>query len=85
MRTLKNMCLAVVAFSLLAIPAAAQGKRGTRDNNGTNEPHGQARAKEVQTANKKGVNTKSKGSQNEGQHKHKGWLKRGKHEAKGHS
>lgn len=86
MKTLKNVCLALVAAFSLAIPAAAQkGAKGTRNNNGASKDTGQARAEQVQNENKKGENTKSKGSQNEGKHKHFGWLHRGKHKANGHS
>ena len=54
-KNLKYFCLALLVASLLAIPAAAQrGKKGTRNNNGANEPRGQARAEEVQSENKKG-------------------------------
>jgi len=83
MKTLKHLCLAFVAASLLAIPAVAQ--KGARNNNGAAKQSGQARAEQVQNENKKGENTKSKGSQNEGKHKHFGWLHRGKHNSKGHS
>jgi len=83
MKTLKNLCLALVAASLLAIPAAAQ--KGARNNNGAGKLRGQNRAEQLQNENKKGENTKSKGSQNDGRHKHMGWFRKGKHEAKGHS
>jgi Ni/Co efflux regulator RcnB len=85
-KTLRNLCLALVAISFLAMPAVAQkGEKGERNNNGATKQRGQARAEEVQNANKKGENTKSKGSQNDGKHKHKGWFKKGEHKAKGHS
>jgi hypothetical protein len=81
MKNLKHFGLMILAFSLLfAIPAAAQnGKKGQRNNNGANEPHGQARAEEVQTENKKGDKdpTPSKGSK--AKRKHEGWEKKGKH------
>ena len=83
MKTLNKLCLTLVAGSLLAIPAAAQ--KGGRNNNGAGKQTGQARAETVQNENKKGENTKSKGSQNEGKHKHFGWLHRGQHKSKGHS
>lgn len=86
MKTLKNLCLALVAAFLLVVPAVAQkGAKGTRNNNGAGKETGQARAEQVQNENKKGENTKSKGSQNEGKHKHFGWLHKGQHKAKGHS
>ncbi len=80
---LKNLGLAMVALSFLAIPAAADhGKKGLRNNNGPNEPHGQARAEAVQTANNKGDKDNNK---SEGKKKREGWEKRAKHKAKGHS
>lgn len=58
MKKLKYLCAAMLAASLLAIPATAQkrgtGRMGQRSNNGPGEPHGQARAEEVQNTNKKG-------------------------------
>ncbi len=84
MRKLKYFCSAVLVFALMAIPAVAQhGKQGQRNNNGANEPRGNARAEEVQAGNKKGDKDPSKG--NEGKHKHRGWFKKGQHKAKGHS
>ena len=84
MKTMKNLGLALVAISLLAIPAAAkQGAKGTRNNHGAGQQRGQARAEQVQNANKKGDKDKSKAAQNHG--KHKGWAKNGQHKAKGHS
>jgi hypothetical protein len=57
-KELKYLCWAILVASLLAIPATAQkrgmGRMGQRNNNGPGEPHGQARAKEVHNANKKG-------------------------------
>lgn len=85
MKTLKNLCLAMVALSLLAIPAAAQkGEKGERNNNGAGKQQGQARAEHIQADNKKGDKDPkpSKGSKSKG--KHEGWEKKGKHEAKGH-
>ena len=70
MKKLKYFCLAFLVASLLAIPGAAQGKKGTRNNNGANEPHGQARADEVQDENRK----PSKGSKSEGKKTRKGWT-----------
>jgi len=63
-KKLKYFSLAFLVASLLAIPAAAQGKKGTRNNNGANEPHGLARADEVQDENhqpSKGSKRKSQG------------------------
>lgn len=83
MKRMKNLCLALVVASLLALPAAAQ--KGARNNNGAGKQRGQDRAEQVQNENKKGENSKSKGSQNDGKHKHKGRFKKGKHEAKSHN
>ena len=87
MKTLKNLGLAVVALSLLAIPAAARnGQKGLR-NNGTSKKHGQDRAEQVQTANNKGDkdNVPSKGSKSEGKktRTRKGWHKTAVHNANG--
>ena len=80
---LKNLGLAIVALSLLAIPAAARnGQKGVHNNNGANEPHGQARAEAVQTANNKGDKDNNK---SDGKKKREGWGKKAKHKAKGHS
>lgn len=80
---LKNLGLAIVALSLLAIPAAADsGKKGVHNNNGTGKQHGKARADQVQDTNKKGEKDPSQGSKSEG--KHKGWRKKAEHNAKGH-
>jgi hypothetical protein len=68
-KNLKYLCLGLLVASLLAIPAGAQGKKGTRNNNGANEPHGQARAEEVQRENKKGDK-----DQKGGKKTHKGWA-----------
>jgi hypothetical protein len=83
-KTLKNLGLAMVALSLLAIPAAARnGQKGVHNNNGTGEPHGKARAEEVQTANNKGDkdNVPSKGSKSHGKktRTREGWEKTAKH------
>lgn len=86
MKKLQYFLLAFVVAALLAIPAAAQnGKKGERDNNGTTKQKGKARAELVQAGSKKGDKDPSptKGSKSQG--KHKGWLKKGDHKAKGHS
>jgi hypothetical protein len=80
MKTLKNPCLALVAVSLLAIPAAAQ--RGRADS-GAGKQRGQDRAEQVQNENKKGDKDRSKAGRSHG--KHEGWEKKGKHKAKVHS
>ena len=89
MKTLKNLGLAVLALSLLAIPAAARnGQKGLR-NNDTSKKHGQDRAEQVQTANNKGDkdNVPFKGSKSEGKKKktrtRKGWHKTAEHNASG--
>ncbi len=85
MKTLKNLGLALVTLSLLALPAMAdKGKKDQHNNNGTTKQHGQARAEKVQVTSKKGDKdpSPSKGSKSMG--KHLGWGKKGKHDAKGH-
>ncbi len=87
-KILKNLGLAVVALSLLAIPAAASnGQKGMHNNNGSGKMRGQARAEEIQTANNKGDkdNTPSKGSKSKGKktRTREGWEKNAKHNAKG--
>jgi hypothetical protein len=89
-KMLKNLGLAMVAVSLLAIPAAARnGQKGAHNNNGAGEPRGTARAEEVQ--NKKGDKDKSpsKGSKSKGRktRTREGWEKNAEHNAnaKGHS
>ncbi len=86
MKMLKNLGLAMVALSLLAIPAPADhGKKGLRNNNGTStgKQRGQDRAEEVQGTNKKGDRDPTKGSESKA--KRKGWGKKAEHNAKGHS
>jgi hypothetical protein len=80
-KKLKYFCLAFLVASLLGIPAAAQGKKGTRNNNGANEPRGQARAEEVQTENGKGDkdHNPSKGSKSRGKKTREGWEKKSQH------
>ena len=80
-KKLKCFCLALLVASLLAIPAAAQGKKGGRGNSGANEPRGQARAEEVQTANGKGDkdHKPSKGSKSKGKKTRVGWEKKSQH------
>jgi len=82
-KKLQHFCLAFLVASLLAIPAAAQGKKGGNGNNGAKEPHGQARAEEVQTTSGKGDkdHTPSKGSKRKSQGKktREGWEKKSQH------
>jgi len=74
--TLKKLCLGILAFSLLAVPAVAQkshSNKGGADN----------RADAVQATNKKDKD-KDPLPDNDKKGKHKGETK-GKHKAKGHS
>jgi Ni/Co efflux regulator RcnB len=80
MKKLKYFCLAIAAFSLLAIPAAAQ--KG-RSNKGGAE-RGDARADLVQSENKKKDKDRDRNPDNDkNKGKHKGETQ-GKHKAKGH-
>ena len=87
MRKLKYLFSAFLLASLLAIPATAQkhgtgsmGRMGQR-NSGPGEPHGQARAEEVQNANKKGDKDRkaSKGNNGKKTRTRKGWEENAKH------
>jgi len=78
LKRLKYFCLAFLVAFLLAIPVAAQkGEKGERNNNGAGEPHGKARAEEVQADNHK----PSKGSKSQGKktRTREGWEKKAKH------
>lgn len=85
MKKLKYLSVAFLVASLLAFPAAAQkhrmGRMGQRNNNGTGEPHGQARAEEVQNASKKGDQDRkaSKGNHGKKTRTREGWEKNAKH------
>ena len=87
MKKLKYLSLAFLVVSLLAIPAAAQkhkmGRMGQmgRSNNGPGEPHGQARAEEVQNANKKGEKNRKGSKSNNGEktQTREGWEGKAKH------
>lgn len=85
MKKLKYLTWALLVACLLAIPAAAQkhrmGRMGQRNNNGPGEPHGQARAEEVQRANKKGDKDRKGSKSNNGEktRTRKGWEKNAKH------
>ena len=82
MKKLKYFCLVMFAFSLLAIPAAAQ--KGTRSNKGA-AATGDTRADLVQSENKKKDKDKDPSKDNDkNKGKHKGETQ-GKHKAKGHS
>ena len=86
--TLKKLCLGILAFSLLAIPAVAQKSHSNKGG----AARADNRADAVQATNKKDKdrdptsdNDKNKGKHNgETQGKHKG-ATQGKHKAKGHS
>lgn len=85
MKKLKYLSLVFSVAFLLAIPVAAQkhrmGRMGQRNNNGPGEPHGQARAEEVQNANKKGDKDRkaSKGNHGKKTRTREGWDKNAKH------
>lgn len=81
MRNLKSLCLAVLALSMLAIPAAAQ--RGNRSNRGGAQ-RGDNRADMVQAENKNPDKDRDQSRDNDkNKGKHKGETQ-GKHKAKGH-
>lgn len=81
-KTIKNLCLAVLALLLLAAPALAQ--KGGRSNKG-GATTGIARSDQVQAKNKKGDKdhdpSPSKGSKSKGEktRTRKGWEKNAKH------
>ena len=81
-KTMKNLCLAILGFSLLATPALAQ--KGGRSNRG-GATTGIPRSDQVQGMNKKSDKdhdpTPSKGSKSKGEktRTRKGWDKNAKH------
>ena len=80
MKRLKYFCLAIVASSLLAIPAAAQKARSNRGG----ALRGDARANLAQSEHKKPDKDRDQSRDNDkNKGKHKGETK-GKHKAKGH-
>ncbi len=81
MKKLKYLCSAMLAFSLLVIPAAAQkGNRSNKDG----ATRGDARADLVQSENQKKDKDRDVSPDNDkNKGKHKGETK-GKHNAKGH-
>jgi len=80
-KKLKYLYLAILALSLLALPAAAQ--KGSRSNKG-GATRGDARADLVQSENKKQDKDRDPNPDNDkNKGKHKGETK-GKHKAKGH-
>jgi Ni/Co efflux regulator RcnB len=81
MKKLKNLCLGILALSMLAIPAAAQKSRSNKGG----AQRGDNRADLVQSENKKKDKDKDPAPDNDkNKGKHKGETK-GKHKAKGHS
>ena len=72
-KTIKSLCLAMLAFSLLAVPVFAQKGRDRSNKGGAAKAD--ARVDKVQSTNK---------SDNDKHGKHKGETK-GQHKAKGHS
>lgn len=72
MKTMKNLCLAILALSLLATPALAQRGRSNRGG----AQHGAARADAVQDTNKKKDKDRDPAAGANKTH--------GKHKAKGH-
>jgi len=85
LKKLKYFWLAIVAFSLLAIPAAAQ--KSERSNRGATTT-GKARADQVQDDNKDGKKKRKRKDHDSNPDrwengKHRGEF-RGKHNAKGH-
>lgn len=82
MKKLKYLCFAVLTFSLMTLPAAAQ--KGGRSNKG-GAARGDTRADLVQSENQKKDKDKDPAPDNDNNKgKHKGETK-GKHKAKGHS
>lgn len=79
MKTMNNLCLAILALSLLATSALAQRGRSNRGGATT----GIARSDQVQAMNKKGDKdhdpTPSKGSKSKGKKTREGWEKNAKH------
>jgi Ni/Co efflux regulator RcnB len=78
--TLKKICLGLLAFSLVAIPAAAQRSHSNKGG----AARADNRADAVQLANKKDKDRDPLPDNDTNKGKHKGETK-GKHKAKGHS
>ena len=83
MKTTKNLCLAILTFSLLGTPALAQ--RGRSNSGDTTK--GMPRSDQVQAENKKTDKDTdpTKGSKVKKTRTREGWEKKTKHTAKGHS
>ena len=79
MKTTKNLCLAILALSLLATPALAQRGRANSGGAARSIP----RSDQVQSMNKKGDKdhdpTPSKGSKAKKTRTREGWEKNAKH------
>jgi len=78
--TLKKVCLGLVAFSLVAIPAAAQKSHSNKAGAAREDN----RADMLQAQNKKDKDHDPLPDNDKNKGKHKGETK-GKHKAKGHS
>ena len=81
MKTMKNLCLAILALSLLATPALAQRGRANRGG----ATRGIPRSDQVQAENKKTDNDTdpAKNSKARKTPTREGWEKNAKHKAKG--
>ena len=77
--TLKKVCLGLLAFSFVAIPAAAQKSHSNKGG----AARGDNRADAVQLTNKKDKDRDPLPDNDTNKGKHKGETK-GKHKAKGH-
>jgi Ni/Co efflux regulator RcnB len=82
-KTIKNLCLAILALSLLATPALAQRGRSNRGG----ATRGIPRSDQVQAKNKKTDKDTdpTKGSKAKKTRTRKGWDKNAEHNANGHS
>jgi len=82
-KTTKNLCLAILALSLLATPALAQRGR----SNAGGAARGIPRSDQVQAENKKTDQDTdpTKGSKAKKTRTREGWEKNAKHKAKGHT
>jgi Ni/Co efflux regulator RcnB len=78
--TLKKLGLGLLAFSLVAIPAAAQKSHSNKGG----APRGDNRSDMAQTATKKDKDQNPLPDNDKNKGKHKGETQ-GKHKAKGHS
>ena len=81
MKTTKNLCLAILALSLLATPALAQRGR----SNAGGATRGIPRSDQVQAENKKTDKDTDPNPSKGSKAKREGWEKKAKHKAKGHA